>query len=107
MRNGSKIPAEIERLFDLAKTNPEAFQHEASTLISREIKALAKGDDEKEKRMHAAQWALEARLSKYKHPTARLNAMWDILRKQVVKQQLVLDDLTQRARKLKQDVDAN
>lgn len=106
MRSGSKIPAEIERLFDLAKTSPEAFQIEASALIQREIKALANGDAEKETRMHAAQWALETRLSKFKNPTARLNAMWDLLHKQVLKQQKALDDLAQRARKLKQDVDA-
>lgn len=106
MRNGNKLPAEIEHLFEIAKTNPAGFQQAASALITKEIKALAKGDAELEQRMRASQWALETRLSKYKDPVARRNAMWYILHKQVLKQQAALDGLAQRARKLKQDIDA-
>lgn len=108
MQNGSKrkLPADIERLFDIQKANPAEFQQAASALIHKEIKALANSDVELEQRLIASQWALETRLSKYKDPVARRNAMWDMLHKQVLKQQAALDDLSQRARKLKQDIDA-
>lgn len=106
MKSVSRLPPEIESLFELAQTNPAGFQEAATALIDKEIRALANGNPQLEARARAFQWSIETRLSKFKTPEARMDALRGMLQAQLAKQRQHLEALAQQLIKLKACVDS-
>lgn len=79
----------LDRLDGLYQRDPDAFEALRRELIEHAIQGLGR---ERQQRARAMQFSLDARLSRYRHPVARLNKMVEIFWEQFSEFRLALND---------------